>query len=698
MQRRGEEAALADLRAAAAARRRREAAAVGGGGNSGGGQQQQRTRLGQPPLRQGHHDAILDAEPWTMSQAAALGSCDGGGPLLPPEDDDDEDDDGDEQGRADDGAPAPNLHSSLPPSWAAAAHGNGGGLGGVAYGGALTREDRRDVRLLELAGLCHDLGHGPFSHVFENELLPRLGLAPGAWCHEDMSERVLEHLVDANALDLEEDYYGLGAGGGLREVCALIRGKEEEAESPAGGRAGPSSSSSFFSSSSRGWMFDVVANKRNGIDVDKFDYLVRDAHCTGVRISTDPRRIMHFSRVADQGDAILFKHSEYEGIYRGLFQERATMHSKVYTHRKAKGLELLMADALAAAEPVLRLVEAATGGVEGFLALDDGLLRRVERLEREPGAGEHPGAVREAKELARRICRRELYAFVEEVTVPPEYVEARRKGVVGAAGGGGGGGGGKAASGHGGASDPGSFRPRPEEVADFLPASDGLYEQLRPEELVLGETRIDFTRRDANPLDNVQFYGGGGGGAGGSWFGGGGGEGGGAGGAGGGNGGNGSFGGAGRFEISARYVSSLFGSARHCDHKIRLYCKRRFKSEGERRACLDAARHAFRQWARHAMGSEATPPTPFKLLPPVRSGAGAGGGGGVRGAGAGVGLPPRAGGGGGGGGEGGANGGDGGGGGAGGGGAGPKRRRMLDFAPTQQRTPPRPPSAAMEDA
>jgi hypothetical protein len=45
------------------------------------------------------------------------------------------------------------------------------------------------------------------------------------------------------------------------------------------------------------FLYDIVANKRNGIDVDKFDYFARDCWMLGVTKSFDSTRLMKFARV-----------------------------------------------------------------------------------------------------------------------------------------------------------------------------------------------------------------------------------------------------------------------------------------------------------------------------------------------------------------------------------------------------------------
>lgn len=59
----------------------------------------------------------------------------------------------------------------------------------------------RDCTLVKLAGLCHDLGHGPFSHAFEEFLHQHLPNHP--WKHEEMSVKMLKFLIDDNALEFE---------------------------------------------------------------------------------------------------------------------------------------------------------------------------------------------------------------------------------------------------------------------------------------------------------------------------------------------------------------------------------------------------------------------------------------------------------------------------------------------------------------
>lgn len=62
------------------------------------------------------------------------------------------------------------------------------------------------VKLQSAAGLLHDVGHGPFSHVFEHQFMPRVVANHDiSYHHEDMSLRMIEYMVDENNIEIERD-------------------------------------------------------------------------------------------------------------------------------------------------------------------------------------------------------------------------------------------------------------------------------------------------------------------------------------------------------------------------------------------------------------------------------------------------------------------------------------------------------------
>ncbi|KAI5436966.1 hypothetical protein KIW84_023189, partial [Lathyrus oleraceus] len=62
--------------------------------------------------------------------------------------------------------------------------------------------EKFDVLAVKLAGLLHDVGHGPFSHTFERGFLP-LVLNGSTWSHEEMSEKMIDYIVDQHNIDLD---------------------------------------------------------------------------------------------------------------------------------------------------------------------------------------------------------------------------------------------------------------------------------------------------------------------------------------------------------------------------------------------------------------------------------------------------------------------------------------------------------------
>uniref|UniRef100_A0A673UJM0 Deoxynucleoside triphosphate triphosphohydrolase SAMHD1 n=1 Tax=Suricata suricatta TaxID=37032 RepID=A0A673UJM0_SURSU len=66
----------------------------------------------------------------------------------------------------------------------------------------------RDVLCVQIAGLCHDLGHGPFSHMFDGRFIP-LARPDVEWTHEQGSVKMFEHLVNSNGVKAVMEHYGL---------------------------------------------------------------------------------------------------------------------------------------------------------------------------------------------------------------------------------------------------------------------------------------------------------------------------------------------------------------------------------------------------------------------------------------------------------------------------------------------------------
>ena len=297
----------------------------------------------------------------------------------------------------------------------------------------------QEVLCVTVAGLVHDLGHGPFSHFWEGSFLPAVAAAdPSTKAfmppkHEEISCRLLDRLLEGIDLSpwLEVPLH-------TELIKALVRG-EPDAYAP-----------------EKSFLFDIVANPRSGLDVDKIDYYQRDSYYSGVtKVSFDAVRLMRLARVAEADGQlqICFPHKCVNEVLR-VFSTRFDLHQELYQHRVGAAVGYMVRDALQHASAKLRVVGedgvllrlhecgslALDGRCEGYLQLTDAVLalaeaeaRRAAVTEaREGGAmGGAEGAVgdagaegdaeemRRAGALLQRLQRRDLYRFVGTVQLSP---------------------------------------------------------------------------------------------------------------------------------------------------------------------------------------------------------------------------------------------------------------------------------------
>ncbi|XP_022803920.1 deoxynucleoside triphosphate triphosphohydrolase SAMHD1-like, partial [Stylophora pistillata] len=205
----------------------------------------------------------------------------------------------------------------------------------------ITDEDMLCVRI---AGLCHDLGHGPFSHTFDALFIP--AARPDAhWKHEDASVGMFDYMMMVNNLFPSFAKYKLTERD-VTFIKELIAGPVLESTActseawPYKGR-GPEKS----------YLYEIVANKRTGIDVDKFDYFSRDCHCLGISNSFDHKRYMKFARVIEVNGKlqICVRDKEVGNVY-DMFHTRNSLFRRAYQHKTSNIIERMITEALLKAD------------------------------------------------------------------------------------------------------------------------------------------------------------------------------------------------------------------------------------------------------------------------------------------------------------------------------------------------------------
>ena len=188
-----------------------------------------------------------------------------------------------------------------------------------------------EMDMTRIAGLMHDVGHGPFSHVFEQLLIKDLDKT-----HEDITSWIIEK-------------------GELSDKIAKMGYKPEEVGKLAVGK---------LHKSGKAFLDQIISS---AVDVDKQDFIVRDTFHTGAEYGfIDVFRLIHALDVL--GEDLAVEQGALSAL-EAFMIARIESFKSIYFHRVGRAAQIMLAMAMEKADEELGLTAFKTP--EEYLVMDD---------------------------------------------------------------------------------------------------------------------------------------------------------------------------------------------------------------------------------------------------------------------------------------------------------------------------------------
>ena len=177
--------------------------------------------------------------------------------------------------------------------------------------------DEEDVQKIRIAGLLHDIGHGPFSHMYEEILGKYRNMT-----HEDVTQWLIKN---SELKDILTKY-----GYSTQDLSKLAVGKLEKPD--------------------KRFLNQIIASQFNA---DTMDYLLRDSYFAGVEYGKiDVHRLINSIDVFDNTLAM-----NIDALYalESFVIARYEMFKAVYFHRTVRAAEIMLVRAMDYANDQLEL-------------------------------------------------------------------------------------------------------------------------------------------------------------------------------------------------------------------------------------------------------------------------------------------------------------------------------------------------------